>query len=114
MFFLVFVQCAYAAESSESFVVRNYDRYIRVVAPEKFDPEINLLIENKTLTKLYGKVETKGGRAISHISIYPKGFKTIKLGLRRGEKAVFVPLSPSFQAVDLTFGKQPYEIPPQK
>ena len=110
----VFVVRIHGAEKAESFVVEGHDQYFKVVAPESFSPEPNLIIENKMLTKLYGQIETTAGRVVTHVSIEPKKFKSVALKLKKGEGALFVPLSPPFQKVELAFGRNSYEIPPQK
>ena len=111
---IFFIQDAHGAEKSESFVIKVYDHHFKVTAPSSFDPVTRLLIENHTLTKIYGKVETKSERLINYVSILPKNFKSLPLNLTAPEKIIFIPLVPSLQEVELVFGKEAYEIPPQK
>ena len=111
LFFLSGFVCG--AEVSESFVVKIHEGYFKVTAPENFDPDTHLTIENETLTKIYGKLDTLTERPIIYVSIFPKSFKSLKVNLVEGGKAIFTPLSPPFQEVELEFGRGSYEIPPQ-
>ena len=110
----IFIHLGHAAEKAESFVIEGHDRFLKVVAPEIFSSQSSLIIENKMLAKLYGKIETTTGRFVGHISVLSKNFKTVTLDLKREEGALFIPLSPPFQEVELVFGRGSYEIPPQK
>ncbi len=111
---LLLIQYAHATERSESFVIKAYDNRFKVTAPHVFSPNVGLIIENHTLTKIYGKIETKLGRIIDYISILPRNFKSISLNLRTSQNIIFTPLVPPLQEVELIFGKEAYEIPPKK
>ena len=104
----------YASQKADSFVVEVRDQYIRAIAPEAYSDRSTLVIENKTLASIYARLETTMGRSIGYVSIVPKSSKVATLDLKRGESGIFIPLSPPSQEVELTFGRESYEIPPQK
>ena len=101
-------------ERSDAFVVRLYDKRIRVLAPKKFDPSISVIVENKTLVKSISRIEKEGGVVIQHFSVMPGSFKAIDLKIKKGEVIYLVPLSPPFQRVELVTGRRPYEIPAKR
>ena len=116
-FFIILVWFVFSmniAGSTESFVIKNYHGYFRVLSPKVFNPRVNFIIENKTFTRMYGMIQNRTKKSVDHVSIEPNGFKTIPLELQKDDVVVFVPLSPPFQEVNLIFGKKMYEIPPQR
>ena len=104
----------YASQKADSFVVESHGKYIKVIAPEAYSDQSALVVENKMLANIYARVETTMGRLIGYVSIVSKGSKVVALDLKRGESGIFIPLSPPFQEAELTFGRESYEIPPQK
>ena len=46
----------YAIESLNGFLITAYDDSFRVVSPEKFRSPLEVIVENKTLVRLVGKV----------------------------------------------------------
>lgn len=113
MYSLIF-NPAYGYERSYAFIVKMFGQYVKVVSPQKYTDETSVIIENKTLSKIYGKVVTQTGRLIKYFSVPENKFNTIALKLSPGEKAFVVPLSPAFQSFELKFGSLSYEIPPKK
>ena len=102
------------SERSGSFVIEYGNHRFRVVSPARRSPQTTLVLENKTSVGVRGRVETLGGRLLHHVSTPPNEFKTLTITLRKGERAVFIPLSPPLQEVELAFNKPPYEIPPRR
>lgn len=106
---------AFAQQSSDSFNVIAYDDHFRVIAPLAWKEGTHMSLQNKTNITLYGEVRVREDeRKVASFSVRPNEFTSIDLKLKKGEEAVVIPLSPAFQEVVLTFGKQPYEIPPQR
>lgn len=101
-------------EKADSFVVKVYDEKVRVLSPNKYDPLLKVVIENKTLSKITGKVETGSGEVLAFISILPSKFTSVSVKSLKSEKVYFVPLSPPLQKVELKIGNKPYEIPPKQ
>ncbi len=91
-----------------------FGEYVKVVSPQNYTDDTSVIVENKTLSRIYGKVVTHNGRLISFFSVPETKFKTIGLKLNPGERAFVVPLSPAFQSFELKFGNLSYEIPSKK
>mgnify|MGYP003394960757 CR=1 FL=1 len=106
--------CAFALESSSGFVVTAYDDRFRVVSPEKFREQMEVIIENKTLVRLIGKVMVNNKINSGFASVETDNYQRIMVKLKKGDLLHFIPLSPSFQEVELIVGNKIYEIPPKK
>lgn len=99
---------------TDAFMVRIFDERVVVTSPIKKKKDINVIVENKTLNKIVGKVETESGVVLGFVSLMPKKFQSVSLKERGSEKVYFIPLSPSFQKVILKFNNKVYEIPPKE
>jgi hypothetical protein len=104
----------FAIESSNGFVVTSYDDRIRIISPEKFRSPMEVIIENKTLIRLIGKVVVNKKMNAGFASVEPDKYQRIMVNLKKGDLIHFVPLSPSFQEVELIVGNKSYEIPPKR
>ena len=111
---VLFVYSAFAIESSTGFVVTAYDDRFRVVSPLKFRSPMEVIIENKTLVRLVGKVVVNNKTNVSFTSVESDKYQRIMVNLKKGDLLHFLPLSPSFQEVELIVGNKIYEIPPKK
>ena len=106
---------AQAIESLDGFLVSAYDDRFRVVSPEKFKPTMEVIIENKTLVRLIGKLTVNNQTAnVGYISVDSEKFQKANVKLKKGDILHFVPLTPAFQEVELVVGNKIYEIPPRK
>ena len=105
---------AHSYERSDAFIVKVFDKKIKVLAPSKYDPKLNVIVENKTLMKSISKLERTNGKVVKYISVEAGKFTSIKLKAKKGEIFYLVPISPPFQKVELITGRKPYEIPPQR
>jgi hypothetical protein len=110
---LFFISFAKAEERSEAFLVKVFDNYVRVVSPDKNYTLVSVIIENKTMSKLIGKI-SKGKTDLAFLSIDPDKTKSVQVKYSKDEKLIFVPMAPASQEVELIVGKKTYEIPPQK
>lgn len=104
---------SFAREKSEAFMVLFLGDHVKVVAPDKLNKESFVIIENKTLTKLIGRIEAPLGKIIHQVSIEPSKRASYSLKDASGERPFLVPLSPASQEVELIPGKDSYEIPAQ-
>ena len=104
----------FAIESSNGFLVTSYDDRIRIISPEKFRSPMEVIIENKTLIRLIGKVVVNKKMNAGFASVEPDKYQRIMVNLKKGDLIHFVPLSPSFQEVELIVGNKSYEIPPKR
>ncbi len=103
-----------AIESLDGFLVSAYDDRFRVVSPEKFKAQMEVIVENKTLVRLIGKLTVNKQANVSYISVEPEKYQKTNVKLKKGDVLHFVPLSPAFQEVELIVGNKIYEIPPRK
>jgi hypothetical protein len=111
---LVLTNSVGAIESLNGFLVSGYDDRFRVVSPEKFHSPMEVIIENKTLVRLIGKVIVNSKVVAGYVAIEPEKYQKVAVNLKKGDVLHFIPLSPSFQEVELIVGNKNYEIPPKK
>lgn len=114
LFVLQFSTSAFAIESLDGFLVSAYDDRFAVISPEKFKPTMEVVIENKTLVRLVGKLTINRSTNASYISVESEKFQKANVKLKKGDLLHFVPLSPAFQEVELIVGNKKYDIPPAK
>jgi len=113
LFSLLFSLSLRSAELQETFVVTMYDKFVKVVAPDKYHSRLSVILENKSLVKIYGKIEYGTSDPI-FTAIYPQESRSIDIKPSESDKIIFTPMSPPFQEIELIFGRKSYEIPPQK
>jgi hypothetical protein len=104
----------HAIESLDGFLVSAYDDRFKVISPEKFKAQMEVIVENKTLVRLVGKLIINKQANVVYISVDPEKFQKTNIKLKKGDILHFIPLSPSFQEVELIVGNKIYEIPPRK
>ena len=114
LFLILVLGQSYGYEKPDAFIVKIYDEKVRVLSPAKYDPKLSVIIENKTLVIMKGKLETSSGQVLKFISVAPG--KSVSVGVKKvkAEKVYFIPLSPPLQKVELKIGNKPYEIPPKQ
>jgi hypothetical protein len=105
---------AFAIETLDGFLVSAYDDRFRVVSPTKFKASMEVIVENKTLVRLIGKLIVNSKNTVSYFSVEPEKFQKTIIKLKKGDVLHFIPMSPSFQEVELIIGNKTYEIPPRK
>ena len=111
---LLFSIKLYAIESLGGFLVTAHDDRFKVVSPEKFKTPMEVVVENKTLTRLIGRLVVNRDKIVNFVSIEPEKYSKSQVVLKKGDLLHFVPLSPAFQEVELIVGNKNYEIPPVK
>lgn len=116
LFFIVLatIQSSWAIETLDGFLVSAHDDRFKVISPEKFKPTMEVIIENKTLVRLIGKLIINKQTNASYISVDPEKYQKATVKLKKGDTLHFIPLSPAFQEVELIVGNKTYEIPPKK
>lgn len=106
---------AYPVERAESFIVTARDKKYRVLSPAKQGKNISVIIENKMLVDLLGRLETVDGHFLSFVKVKSNKYKSYDLKkMSYRDKIQFVPLSPAFQEIVLKLGTKEYEIPPKR
>ena len=97
-----------------AYMIQLYGDKARVSAPHQYHPRAHLLIENRTLASVSGRIENLAGEVKKYISVLPNRIHSLPLIGKKGERLFFVSLSPPLQAFELKIGKPTYEIPPQR
>lgn len=113
-YLLLLSPAVFAIESLNGFLITAYDDRFKVISPEKFKSPMEVIIENKTLIRLIGKVVINNKNTNNYVSVDSDKYQKIIVNLKKGDLLHFVPLSPSFQEVELIVGNKTYEIPPKK
>lgn len=113
VFFLIMGE-VFAIESLDGFLVSAYDDRFKVISPEKFKANMEVIVENKTLVRLIGKLVLNNKVSVNFIAVDSEQYKTVNVKLKKGDVLHFVPLTPAFQEVELIVGNKIYEIPPKK
>ena len=111
---LFFASSGQTAPKADAFMIELYGGKAKVTSPRQHHPRTHLIIANKTLTPLMGRVEDGAGKSKKYVSVGEGDTLSFRLGIGRTEKLLFVPLSPPLQAFELQIGKPFYEIPPQR
>ncbi len=114
VFFLLISTKVLAIESLDGFLVSAYDERFRVISPEKFKANMEVIIENKTLVRLIGKLVLNNKENVSFLSVDSEKYQKAVVKLKKGDILHFIPLTPAFQEVELIVGNKTYEIPPKK
>ncbi len=86
-----------------------------IVSPATTANVASIIIENESATKVIGKIHDNKGTFYKYLSI--DTMKSISWEipkeLRKLNSIYFTPLSPPFQTLELSIGKNIYEIPPR-
>jgi hypothetical protein len=116
----IFLSCLFwsdngrAIESLDGFLITAFDDRYKVVSPQKFKNKMEVIVENKTLIKLIGKIVLNNSKNIAYYSIPPENYQKVIVDLKVGDIIHFYPMSPAFQEVELIVGNKNYEVPPKK
>lgn len=109
----LFSTSSFAQEYADAFVLEVFDEYVKVLSPKKEAKMVSVVLLNKTLSKLYAKVATDD-KDLKYMAIEPQKTKSYTISGTDFKKLMFVPLSPTFQEIELVYGRKAYEIPEQK
>jgi len=96
-----------------SFILKLSDSGISVSSPEKKMKLFSVIIENKSLSDQVAKF-VSGTDNLKFVTIEAGKSQTIEIENKGTQPVFFVPMSPSFQEVELKFGKKTYEVPPKR
>lgn len=105
---------AASVERADAFIVKIFEKSIKVLAPKKDERKVSIIVENKTLVKALTKIERASGKVVEFVSVEPGKFKVVSIKRKKREVLYFTPISPPFQKIELVTGRRPYEIPPQR
>jgi hypothetical protein len=109
-FILLFPIMSFADVKPETFVIQINDRSMNVWAPEKKKLMFSVIVENRSLSDQIGKFIVNGN-ILKYVSVKSGKSEAVEIENKTDSHVVFVPVSPSFQDVDLIFGKKAYEVP---
>lgn len=114
IFILLLSANVFAIETFDGFLITAFDDRFKIVSPEKFKQNMEVVVENKTLARLIGKLVLNNTKIIGYVSIEPDKYQKVQVVLKKNDILHFYPLSPAFQEVELIVGNKNYEIPPKK
>jgi len=104
----------HAIGSTYSFIIQVTPSRIKVSSPNEINGKFSIIINNDSLSNLYGKVEDEGGKLVKFVAIPHKGHETVNIsGASALKNYFFIPLSPPYQELKLVVGQDSYEIPPE-
>jgi hypothetical protein len=66
------------------------------------------------LVRMIGKIMVNNKTNAGFTAVESDKYQRIMVNLKKGDLLHFIPLSPSFQEVELIVGNKTYEIPPKK
>lgn len=104
----------FAYQKADAFIITAHPGFYRVLSPTKIDKQIGLIVQNKSLVKIYGRLETDNSELIKMINVKPDQSVSITFDYSVNKKYFFIPLSPAFQEVELKRGETSYEVPAQR
>ena len=104
----------FALQKSNPFVVSILDRKVTVISPKQHSAQLHAILDNKTLSTIVGKMQTREGRVIDHLSLRPGERRSVAIGHLGGKDVLFYPLAPAGQMIELVIGRLYYEIPAGK
>lgn len=103
-----------AIESLDGFLVEGLDTSFRVISPSKFKSKMEVIVDNKTMVKIVGRLSINHKLTSYFYTISPGAYEKKIIELKQGDILHFIPISPPFQEVELIIGNKIYEIPPKK
>lgn len=108
------VTASHAYEKADAFIVEALSGYYKVLSPVTINKKISLIVVNKTLHKLRGKLQRNGQEDLAFLTTAPGKSTSIEFEFDKSKKYHFIPLSPAFQEVELKIGEKSYEVPAQR
>lgn len=104
---------SFAAPKTEVFIIQVMDRKMTVLSPETQRKLFSVIVENRSLSDQVGRFESKG-KLLKYIAVPSGKSESVEIENSSGALVTFIPVSPAFQEVELTFGKKAYEVPPKE
>ncbi len=107
---LLLPMLAYAAPKTEVFIIQVMDRKMTVLSPDNHRKLFSVIVENRSLSDQVARFQVKG-KLLKYISVPSGKSESVEIENPTSSPVTFVPVSPAFQEVELTFGKKAYEVP---
>ena len=98
------------AESTGSFIVDINERRIKVTSPPKKLDVVSLIIRNETDEKIISEIRSSD-KVLKRFVLKALGREVIQINFTKIKKLYYVPVSPPFEAAELRFSREAYEIP---
>lgn len=112
-FLLLFPLLVSSAPQSDVFIIQVMDRKLSVISPDKEKKLFSVIVENRSLSDQVGRFEING-RLLKYVAVPSGKSESVEIENKTESPVTFVPVSPAFQEVELTFGKKAYEVPSKK
>lgn len=100
-----------AIEQSNAFIISINDSGNKVIAPETVDKKVGVIINNRTLSDVRGKIVNEDRSVVINVNILSNNSESFEVPYSKDGKLTFIPISPSFQEVVLVVGEKSYEVP---
>ncbi len=105
---------ASAYQQADAFILEITDKRTRILSPTQWSISLNLIVKNKTLLKLIGRLENQDQKVLKYFTIDPRKDYSLPLPEPKGNRLFFVSMVPPMQKMELKIGSPPREIPPQR
>lgn len=114
LFLLVLIAVpSWGQTHNPTFIIKLTDAGLRISAPEKKMKMFSVIVENNSLSDQVAKFVTNN-QNLKFMTVEAGKSQTVEIENKGGASVFFVPISPSFQEVELIFGKKTYEVPPKR
>lgn len=108
--FILLISVTALAESTDAFIVDINDQRIRVTSPAKKIKIASIIIRNETEEKIISEIRSVD-KVLKRFVLKSLGREVIQVDFSKVEKLYYVPVSPPFEAAELKFSREAYEIP---
>ena len=113
MLLLLIPLISFAAPKTEVFIIQVMDRRMSVLSPDTERKIFSVIVENRSLSDQVGRFESRG-KLLKYVAVPSGKSESVEIENTSGSPVTFIPVSPAFQEVELTFGKKAYEVPPKE
>ena len=117
LFFVLIVSFAWpvcAYQKADAFILEITDKRTRILSPGQWSASLNLIVKNKTLLKLIGRLEDQNQKVLKYFTIDSRKDYSMPLPEPKGNQLFFVSMVPPLQKMELKAGSPPREIPPKR
>lgn len=105
---------AVGISTHEGFVVTIMDQKIEVISPAHYLNKMEVVVENKTMSKIVLKVQIAKAKVPFFFSVAPNEYQKEVFNLKKGQTITLIPVAPPLQEVNLLAGQNIYEVPSKK
>ncbi len=98
------------SDSTDSFIVDIDEQRIKVTSPAKRIDIASIIVRNETQEKIISEIRSED-KVVKRFVLKPLGRQVIQIDFSKIDKVYYVPVSPPFEAAELKFSREAYEIP---